>query len=316
MVKLGLLSNERMARGINWTLLSDPLLKHCNALTDAQVIAPPDGWGALRELPRLAKQVRRVDALFHMSGRVRAPLAFQALSQISSAKLRAVFYVDPWAYLLERIAKSDRQQRHDLVFIPYREAYERLRAVEGGERYHYLPFAADTEVFRPSDAPRDIDILWMGRRDTALHEALLALSEKHGLTYLYREKTGFIDDPAELGALAARARYFVATPPPPERSGGFSPLVMRYIEGLSAGCRLIGVLPKSGEFEAILPRESLLEVAEDGSDLETRYLADQDNEAGWQASAKASGLVHAEHGWDARAKQIVAAMEERLEAMA
>ncbi len=311
-MKLGLLSNERMARGINWTLLSDPLLKHLNDQADARLIAPPSGVNGLRELPRLAKQLRRVDALFHMNGRVRPPLAFQALSRLSSAKLRAVFYVDPWAHLLERIVKTDRQQRHDLVFIPYREAFDRLSEDEGGERYRYLPFAADTQVFCSKGQPRDVDILWMGRRDTALHGALLKLSDKHGLNYLYREKTGFIDDPAELGALAARARYFVVTPPELERSGGFSPLVMRYLEGLAAGCRLLGTFPKSGEFEALLPSESLLEVASDGSDLEARYLADQTDDAGWTASAEAARIVREQHGWDSRAKQIAAAIKAQL----
>ncbi|MEM8726533.1 MAG: hypothetical protein AAGE86_13530, partial [Pseudomonadota bacterium] len=257
---------------------------------------------------------RTSEALFSMHGRVRPPLPFQALSWAAKPKVRAVFYVDPWAHLLDRINRIDRLFGHDLVFIPYREAFDALRAEKGGERYLYLPFAADTRVFAPPppDHPRDIDILWMGRRDEALHGALLRLSEAHDLNYLYREKTGFISDPAELGALAGRARYFVVTPPDAERSGGFSPLVMRYLEGLAAGCRLLGSLPRSGEFEALLPRESLLEVNVDGSDLEARYLADQSDAAGWAASAEATRIVHAEHGWDARARQIVDAIEQQL----
>lgn len=315
-MKLGLLSNERMARGINWTLLSDPLFTEFDRITDSVRLAPAAGAGFLRELPQMRRSARGVDAVFSMHGKVRPPWQFQALSWAAKAQkrkmLRAVFYVDPWAHLLERIARIDRILGHDLVFVPYREAFDILSAGEGGERYRYLPFAADTGVFRDTGAERDIDILWMGRRDEPLHQALLALADAHGLNYLYREKMGFIDDPNDLGALAERARYFVATPPDPERSGGFSPLVMRYLEGLAAGCRLLGTLPKSGEFEASFPRGSMLEVRADGSDLEDRYLADQGNTAAWGASAEAARIARQEHGWDARAKQVVTAIEQHL----
>ena len=316
MVTLGLLSNERMPRGINWTLLSDPLFTAIENITVARRIAPPAGFRLLREFGSLKAAVRGVDALFAMNGKVRPSPEFQLAARLAQPQIKAVFYVDPWAHLLDRIAESDRKHTHHLAFIPYREAYEALSAGTGGARYRYLPFAADTRVFRPRGGERDIDIFWMGRRDEKLHRALLALSEKHGLNYQYRETTGFIENPDELGALAARARYFVATPPPPERSGGFSPLVMRYLEGLAAGCRLIGTLPASGEFEAILPRASILEVAPDGSDLEARYLADQDDETGGAASAEAQRIIHEKHGWDARARTIVEAIDAALEGKA
>jgi hypothetical protein len=52
------------------------------------------------------------------------------------------------------------------------------------------------------------------------------------------------------------------TPPDvsdPIRTGGFSPLTMCYPEVLSAGARLLGVRRASGEYEALLPRDAILE---------------------------------------------------------
>ena len=81
---------------------------------------------------------------------------------------------------------------------------------------------------------------------------------------------------------------------------------MRYIEGLSAGARLLGILPKSGEYEALLPRRAILEVAPDGSDLAQRLGADAIDREGWDAVRHASSLVRQHHSWERRAEQISA----------
>lgn len=202
--------------------------------------------------------------------------------------------------------------QHDIAFIPYREAFDELVSGPGGSRYRYLPFGADTRIFRDHGLVKDIDILWMGRRDDPLHQAILDYAGRSGLTYRYRENTGFLADPKELGQLVSRARYFVTTPPDPARSGGFSPLVMRYLEGLAAGCRLVGTLPRSGEFESFLPLDSLLQVSPDGCDFAQRFEQDQNNKAGWEATLTASKLVHQKHGWDSRAREIMSEIEQML----
>jgi hypothetical protein len=146
----------------------------------------------------------------------------------------------------------------------------------------------------------------MGRRYTPLHEALVAYCGTRGLTYRYRPDGEYLS-PDELGRLAGRARYFVVTPPDlndAARTGGFSPLVMRYLEGLSAGARLLGVLPKSGEYQDLLPRAAILEVAPDGSDLEARLDADAGYREGWAAVEQARILVRSHHSWERRAEQI------------
>jgi hypothetical protein len=79
---------------------------------------------------------------------------------------------------------------------------------------------------------------------------------------------------------------------------------MRYLEGLSAGARLLGVLPRSGEYEALLPRDAILEVAPDGSDLAQKLDADGASGGASRAVEGARDLVRSRHSWARRAEQI------------
>lgn len=314
-MKLGLLSNENLARGLNWTLLSDSLFPEIERIAQTERIAPPPlGFGAIGRYLALARRVRTCSAVFSLKGRSRPEPPLQLLTMMGGRKINAVFYVDPWAHSIDNIIKMDKLCGTDLAFVPYREAYDALTAKAAGRtRYVYLPFASDNTIFRDFGTERDIDILSMGRRDEQLHQALLEFTEARGLNYQYREKTGFIEDPKDLGKLASRARYFVVSPPDSTRSGGFSPIVMRYFEGLAAGCRLLGTRPGSGEFERLLPEACLLEVASDGSNLAAGFDRDQADEAAWEATRQASELVREKHGWDARAKTIVAHLQAMMD---
>ena len=90
----------------------------------------------------------------------------------------------------------------------------------------------------------------------------------------------------------------------PKRTGGFSPLVMRYFEGLAAGTRLLGVLPRSGEYEAILPTDAFCQVSPDGSDLAERLDEDRSNPNNQRVVEAASEFVREHHSWRRRAEQV------------
>jgi glycosyltransferase involved in cell wall biosynthesis len=201
-------------------------------------------------------------------------------------------------------------QRLDPCFVPYREACDELQRRFPRGRFEWLPFGVDTAVFRPGGDERDIFAYWMGRRDEQLHVALQRYCGERGLEYRYSRRGGEFADPQDLGALVRRCRYFVVTPPHESRTGGFSPLVMRYLEGLACGARLLGVLPGSGEFEDLLPSAAICEVAPDGSDLAERLDADAANAEGWRATVDAGQRVQAEHSWSRRAEQIYGRLSE------
>jgi glycosyltransferase involved in cell wall biosynthesis len=111
----------------------------------------------------------------------------------------------------------------------------------------------------------------------------------------------------EVGRLTSSAQYYVATPPDldqPQRTGGFSPLVMRYFEGLAAGTRLLGVLPRSGEYESILPTDAFCQVSPDGKDLAKRLDEDQSNPDNQRVVDAAGAFVREHHSWRRRAEQV------------
>ena len=221
----------------------------------------------------------------------------------------AAFVVDAWRPELSKIGALATMQRLNPCFVAFREAYVELKQRFPSGNFEWLTFGVDTNVFRPATGERDIFAYWMGRRYDPLHKALLDYCRDRGLEYRYSRVGGEFRNPEELGALVGRARYFLVTPPDldnPIRTGGFSPLVMRYLEGLAAGARLLGVVPRSGEFEELIPRKALCEVKPDGSDLADRLDADAADREGWRAAEEARDLVRREHSWVRRAEQIYA----------
>lgn len=313
-MSLAVLSNERLNPAINWSTLGPPLLSPLADHPGARLIAPPPlGWSYRDGWRRALRHVRESDAMFWMQSASHPETPVWALSATRPTVRRSAFVVDAFRPLLTKIGVLAVAQRLDPCFVAFREGRDELQRCFPRGRFEWLPFGVDTDVFRPppeagaprpDDRGRDIFAYWMGRRDERLHRALLRYCEERGLEYRYTRRSGEFSDPRELGAMVARCRYFVVTPPDASRTGGFSPLVMRYMEGLAAGARLVGVLPGSGEYEELLPRDAICEVAADGSDLAERLDADNEDTEAWCSVAEAGEIIRREHSWRCRAQQI------------
>jgi hypothetical protein len=308
-MRLVALSNEQLNPWVNWATLGPPLL--C-ALTDRDnaVLAspPPLQWGNRAEWRRILGETRRADTLFWMQNSSRPELPVWLLSATLPRARRSALVIDAWRPALAKIGALAVAQRLDPCFVAYREGCEELQRRFPRGRFEWMPVGVDTDYFKPGAGERDVFVYWMGRRSEPLHRALLRYCAERGLAYRYtREEGGAISDLGQSGAIAGRSRYFVVTPPDldnPVRTGGFSPLVMRYLEGLSAGSRLLGVLPRSGDYDMVLPRDAMLEVAPDGSDLAAKLDADMANGGAREAVARACALVRTHHSWASRAEQI------------
>lgn len=307
-MRLAALSNAELQPWVNWTTLGPPLLRPLTAFPGAWLIAPPPlHWERRSEWRVAIHQFRRADTTFWMQSSSVPEAPLLTLSATRPRNRRSALVIDAWRPALTKIGILAVAQRLDPCFVAFREACDELSMRFPRGRFEWLPFGADTEVFRPGDGERDIFAFWMGRRSSQLHHALLAYCDKRGLDYRYTRAPGEFRDPNELGALVGRCRYFVVTPPDidnPGRTGGFSPLVMRYLEGLAAGARLLGVRPKSGEFEELIPHNALCEVKADGSDLTEVLDFDLHDADAWLAVNQARDLVRDEHSWDRRARQI------------
>lgn len=306
-MQLAVLSNERLGKWVNWTLLGPPLLHPLSNLKGTSLVAPPPFGGNARDWVATFKAVSRADTLFWMqaSSRPELPLLFASIA--APRARRSAFVVDAWRGGLTKIGALAIAQRLDPCFVAFREGYDELSRRFPKGNFEWLPFGCDPEVFKPGSGERDVFAYWMGRKYEPLHQAMLHYCEQRGLTYRYTQEPGEFKDPVDLGKLVGRCRYFLVTPPDldnPIKTGGFSPFVMRYLEGLSAGARLLGVLPRSGEYDALLPRDAILEVAPDGSDLAQKLDADQNDHAAADSVKRACALVRKHHSWSRRAEQI------------
>ncbi len=247
---------------VNWTTLGPPVLKPLAANRNARLIVPPPV--AFRNRGRwldVLRDVRSSDTLFWMQGSSRPEVPVHLASFLRPRARRAAFVVDAWKYALGKIGTLAVAQGLDPCFVAFREGLEELKRRFPSGNFEWLPFGVDADVFDSVPGERNVFAYWMGRKIyEPLHQAMLRYCSARGLEYRYTQKGGEFPDAPELGRLVGRCQYFMVTPPNlshPERTGGFSPFVMRYLEGLSAGARLLSVLPGSGEYADLLPMDAI-----------------------------------------------------------
>lgn len=312
-VNLGVLSNHNLNPWINWSTLGPPLLGPLAARAGSELIAPPPlQWKYSGEWRKVLRGVRSADTLFWMQLAARPERPVHLASIFAGYVRRSAYVIDAWKYLVPKVGFMAAAQRLNPCFVAFREAYEELSRRHPSVHFEWLPFGVDTAVFDEVPGERPVFAYWMGRRYEPLHQAMIQYCSDRGLNYVYTKRGGEISDPTDLGRLVGSSSYFLVTPTDldnPARSGGFSPFVMRYLEGLSAGARLLGTLPRSGEYERLLPLDAILQVAPDGSDLAAKLDADRDNAAARQAVARARIFVREHHSWARRAEQIYCRLE-------
>jgi hypothetical protein len=268
----------------------------------------PSGRSRLPAWLAAARTVRRADCVLWSQLHLKPELATWALAYARPSAHRAMFALEQWEHEVDSLARIVDAQRMTACFVTYRSAFVELR-----ERYPKLPFfriamGFNQSLFKDPDAERDIYVFWMGRRHEPLHRALLEHCGKRRLTYRYSRAPNDPATTAELSRLVARSRYFVVTPPDldnPRRTGNYSPITCRYLEGPGGGSRLLGVIPGDrAEYDELFPADAMVECAPDGSDIEAVLeAADADPEAESKRIA-VRDVMHREHGWDKRAQQV------------
>ena len=300
-MELGLISNSALNPSVYWTTLLPPLFSGLENQPGVRTIAPPPlAWERRSEWREIRSQVKDCDALFWIQLAARPIGPIHLASYLNMRARRSNFILDAWKPSLTKIGLVATVERLDPCFVAYREAMDELKRRFPLAKFVWLPFGAYTDVFYPRKEEKSVFAFWLGRRYEPLHQALLAYCEARGLRYVYSQGGGLTTD--EVGRLTSSAQYYVATPPDlddPKRTGGFSPLVMRYFEGLAAGTRLLGVLPRSGEYELILPTEAFCQVAPDGSDLAERLDEDRSNRSHQRIVDDAGAFVRQHHSWRA-----------------
>jgi Glycosyl transferases group 1 len=262
------------------------------------------------------RQLRRADAVFWIQMSARPAVSVWATAYTRPRAARACMAFDAWMPRLDRIGRSVSAQRMSACFVPFKESRDELSRRYPRARWEWLPWAVDAAAFDHPPQERDVFAFWMGRRHEPLHRALSGYARERGLAYEYTRPGAQLADYRDLARAIGRARYFVVTPPDlenPARTGPMSPFVMRYLEGLAAGSRLLGVMPNRDEYERLLPQGVLVETAADGSDLAERIEAAEADAALDARIGAARELVLREHDWEQRARLIHRTLSERQE---
>lgn len=311
-MRLAVISARTLPYPIFWSNFAPALEDNLASQPDAQLILAPTG-PRLRPAGRLprwlsaVKALRRADAIFWIQMSSRPAAGVWATAYTRPTATRACLAFDAWLPKLNRIGATVSAQRLGTCFIPFKEAHEHLAERFPKQRWEWLPWAIDANAFADEPQERDVFAFYMGRRHWPLHDALTSYCDERGLRYEYSRPGWRFDDYESLARAIGRARYFVVTPPnleDPQRTGPMSPFVMRYLEGLAGGCRLLGVMPNRSEYDQLLPADILVECAPDGSDLAPQLeRAEADSDFDRRVSA-ARDRVLQEHSWDRRAVAI------------
>ena len=130
---------------------------------------------------------------------------------------------------------------------------------------------------------------------------------KRGLSYRYSIHEHDPPTREELSDLVSRTRYFIATPPNltnPERTGGFAPLVPRYLEGPAAGARVMGVPCLKSDLEHYLPAGGFIRCSPERI-RPRRRAGCPESDPDWEAQRVSTrDRVVREHSWERRGREI------------
>jgi hypothetical protein len=156
---------------------------------------------------------------------------------------------DAWPNLYGKIERMLRRQRVRLAFCSARQSAEHLTRKLGIECV-WLPEACDATLFNPSKrlAERTIDVLELGRKYDAWHEAVTDRLATLGKVHLYERVRGQMIFGTEQ---AMRAGYgdakvsisFPSSLTHPARSGNVETVTLRYFESMAAKCLIVGHCP-------------------------------------------------------------------------
>ena len=133
-------------------------------------------------------------------------------------------------------------------------------ATAAGIPCQHVPLATDVLRFSPFPNPpnRCIDVYSMGRRNATVHDALLEISARHRIFYVYDTVPGLLIQPTDhrqhrnlIANCAKRSKFFVTYPAKVDvvsETRGQSEVGARFYEGAAAGAMLLGQAPTVSAF--------------------------------------------------------------------
>ena len=186
-----------------------------------------------------------------------------------------------------------------------------------GKPVFYHVFGADAILFCPYPEPpeRSIDIYSMGRKSQITHEALLELSAKKGLFYLYdtfdNMRSPCMEQHRSLSAnLIKRSRYFISNAAKidqPHETKGQIEIGLRFVEGAAGGAIMIGVPPANAMFSIHFDwPDVVIPTTFDDPNI-SKLITDLNSNPARLAQARRNNITHClnQHDWAYRWKALL-----------
>jgi len=149
----------------------------------------------------------------------------------------------------------------DYVVFMYTANEPFRKAIKG--QGQYLPAGIDAIRFCPYPNPpaRSIDVLSIGRRAPAVHQALMQMAKDEGKFYVYDtinalKAYNLEEHRSMIANMAKRSRYFIVSPgkfdpAAHKQTGGQMEFGYRYFEAAAPGTIMIGMRTNNTEFDKI-----------------------------------------------------------------
>lgn len=237
----------------------------------------------------------------------------------------AVYVFDAWSQDTSAFRAHRRLWREcDHLFVSFPEA-ARAYAEHVDCPVTYLPQAIAPERFHPFRDERPVDVLSLGRRLPAVHEALRAIARGHDLWYHFSEARSpeaidLEDSQLLVGRLCQSARIQVSWPLEvthaddararySEAADG-SPITVRWFEAAACGSVALGRRPRTTEFERLFPYDGFVREVDPGrpETLEQVVLDALRSSTDREERLRLADHVRLEHSWQARVAAILAAV--------
>jgi hypothetical protein len=162
-----------------------------------------------------------------------------------------VYCFDCWPAKYARWEAFFRRNRIRLAFFSARRSAEHFSQTIPGMKSVWLPEAVDPEAYLYSKSlpERPIDVLELGRKDDAFHQAITPRLKESRRVHLYEEEKGklIFSTREELVKGLGDSKISVCFPSSlthPERSGDVETVTHRYFEAMASACLILGKCPQ------------------------------------------------------------------------
>ncbi len=220
---------------------------------------------------------------------------------------RSAFLFDAWPDRHDLIEAFANEYKINHLFVSASQAADALRARLPKTRVHWIPEGINPDEYhfhQPEE--KSIDVLALGRKYDAYHQAIVGHCEERQRQYRYEKVKGQLvfDSRREFIEGLARSKIVICVPSSvthPERSGAIETMTIRYLQAMASKCLVLGHMP--AEMGELFDDQPMIEIDMKQPTLQLDSILDHYNDY-LPLIEKNYQTVHQHHSWSHRWEQI------------